>query len=1045
MRQSPTSAADSPTPTAAVPPLTPQTLHTSSIHPAHSSPPPTTASNTHSTQGSSLSLSTTQVRRELRRIKAKKAAGPDGISSRVVRSCADQLCGVMEHLFNLSLRLGRVPQLWKTSCVVPVPKTSRPKDLNSYRPVALTSHLMKTLERLVLAQLRRLVSSSLDPLQFAYQPGIGADDAIIHLLHRSLAHLETAGSTVRIMFFDFSSAFNTILPSVLKDKLENSGVDHHLTTWILDYLTDRPQYVRTQGCVSDRVVCSTGAPQGTVLAPFLFTIYTADFSHNSTQCFLQKFSDDSAIVGLITDGDDKEYRGLTQDFVDWCQLNYLQINASKTKELVVDFRRHKHPPLQPLNIQGMDIEAVDSYRYLGVHLNNKLDWTHNSDALYRKGQSRLYLLRRLRSFGVEGPLLKTFYDSVVASAIFYGVVCWGGSISAGDRKRLNRLIRRASSVLGCPLDPVEVVSDRRMVAKLSSLLDNISHPMHETVTALSSSFSGRLRHPRCGTERFRRPVEDREKRIRDRIFNGPSETPEEHRPIPFAPCSPASSRPHRIRPIGARFRSYRETDTEVAGGVRLVTAFRETPRDSLHPLGGFFGEVQPQRELSSASSSSSDGSSVTSQYSYTPEEFRAIPFVKTPSSPPPFTPCPPSPSRPHRSQIPVRTKNYRETDKEVAGGVRLVTAQHMVWTLDQAIKKIVDAYLPQTSPLPAGAPARVVALTPAGAPAPLPARGAGAPARVVALTPSAAPAPLPARGAGAPARVVALTPAGAPAPLPARGAGAPARVVALTPAGAPAPLPARGAGAPARVVALTPAPAPAPPAQPPGSRKPRRGVKHPPEVDFKGLITGYLVSIDEKLGEELQPVWNPSDTLELSLSLLSQDDWQKKIQGLRYIRTLARHHQDKLTSLNLRKVCLGVTQEIKNNRSCVSCAALDTVGYLCVHLKERMDTEADLTCESLLRVFAGANANPFIQQHAKEALTALVHHCSPSRFITSLERHGLKHKSVLVRAGAALGLLMISEVMGAEKVLSAGQSFTTRFLSAVSVVCLDASSEVRSV
>ncbi|KAL3987642.1 hypothetical protein ACER0C_014757 [Sarotherodon galilaeus] len=108
-----------------------------------------------------------------------------------------------------------------------------------------------------------------------------------------------------------------------------------------------------------------------------------------------------------------------------------------------------------------------------------------------------------RSFGVKCPL-KTFYDSVVASDIFYGVVCWGGNISAGDRKRLTRLIRRASSVLGCPLDPVEVVSDRRMVAKLSSLLDNISHPMQETLTALSSSFSGRLRHPRCGMERFHR-------------------------------------------------------------------------------------------------------------------------------------------------------------------------------------------------------------------------------------------------------------------------------------------------------------------------------------------------------------------------------------------------------------------------------------------------------------------------------------------------------------------------------------------------------------
>ncbi|KAI4895660.1 hypothetical protein NFI96_004663 [Prochilodus magdalenae] len=152
------------------------------------------------------------------------------------------------YIFNLSLRLGRVPQLWKTSGMVLVPKTPHPKDLNSYRPVALTSHLMKTLERLLLVHLRPPVSPAMDPLQFAYQPGIGVEDAIIHLLHRSLSHLENAGSTVRIMFFDFSSAFSTIQPMLLKDKLECTGLDHHLTTWILDYLTNRPQYVRTQFC-----------------------------------------------------------------------------------------------------------------------------------------------------------------------------------------------------------------------------------------------------------------------------------------------------------------------------------------------------------------------------------------------------------------------------------------------------------------------------------------------------------------------------------------------------------------------------------------------------------------------------------------------------------------------------------------------------------------------------------------------------------------------------------------------------------------------------
>ena len=122
-----------------------------------------------------------------------------------------------------------------------MPKTPHPKDFSSYRTVALTSHLIKTLELLVLVHLHPLVSLSSDPLQFAYQHGIGVDDAVIFLQHRALSHLETPGSTVRIMFFDFSSAFNTIQPALLKDKLENTGVDHHLTYWILDYLTERPQ------------------------------------------------------------------------------------------------------------------------------------------------------------------------------------------------------------------------------------------------------------------------------------------------------------------------------------------------------------------------------------------------------------------------------------------------------------------------------------------------------------------------------------------------------------------------------------------------------------------------------------------------------------------------------------------------------------------------------------------------------------------------------------------------------------------------------------
>ena len=121
-----------------------------------------------------------------------------------------------------------------------------------------------------------------------------------------------------------------------------------------------------------------------------------------------------------------------------------------------------------------------------------------------KGQSRLHLLRRLRSFGVQQTLLKTFYDSVVSSVVMYGVVCWGSSITAAEAKKLNNLVKKAGSVLGCSLDPVEVVGDGRMMTKLSSILSNIHHPLHGTVAALLSPLSSRLLHPNCKTERYRR-------------------------------------------------------------------------------------------------------------------------------------------------------------------------------------------------------------------------------------------------------------------------------------------------------------------------------------------------------------------------------------------------------------------------------------------------------------------------------------------------------------------------------------------------------------
>ena len=144
---------------------------------------------------------------------------------------------------------------------------------------------------------------------------ITAHHAVLYLLHRAYSHLEVQGCQVRITFFDFLTAFNTIIPARLKEKLSSMEVPSFMIIWILDYLRDRPQYVRLASSVSDTVVCNTGAPQGTVLAPYLFTLYTADFTYNTETCHVQKYSDDTAVVARVKGGQEGSTGAWLRSFV----------------------------------------------------------------------------------------------------------------------------------------------------------------------------------------------------------------------------------------------------------------------------------------------------------------------------------------------------------------------------------------------------------------------------------------------------------------------------------------------------------------------------------------------------------------------------------------------------------------------------------------------------------------------------------------------------------------------------------------------------------
>ncbi len=372
-----------------------------------------------------ITLSEDEIRRELKRVNIRKAAGHDWISGRVLRSCADQLAGLFTSIFNESLATSVVSTLFKKSVIIPVPKNSKPSCPNDYRPVALTSTVMKVFERLLKNHICSSIPATLDPLQFAYRPNRSTDDAISQVLHLSLTHIDSKnGNYVRLLFIDYSSTFNTIVPTKLAVKLSDLGITSSLCDWIQDFLTARPQVVKVGQFTSNSITLNVGATRGCVLSPLLYSLYTHDCmsSHSSTSII--KFADDTVVLGLINNNDEAAYLDEVERLTSWCQDNCLYLNVSKTKEQIVDFRKRQQRPYTPLRISGTPVERVSSFKYLRVNISEDLTWTTHIHTQVKKARQRLYHLRQLRKFRVSPTILKTLYSGAIESVLTQCISVW---------------------------------------------------------------------------------------------------------------------------------------------------------------------------------------------------------------------------------------------------------------------------------------------------------------------------------------------------------------------------------------------------------------------------------------------------------------------------------------------------------------------------------------------------------------------------------------------------------------------------------------------
>ena len=331
-------------------------------------------------------------------------------------------------------------------------------------------------------------SPSSRPSAICISAGERVEDAVTTLLNIVVGHLENAKAHARVLYLDMSSAFNTLQPHLLFQKMISEfNLESDLALWVLDFLVGRHQQVRVNNTMSSVKVVSTGSPQGCVLSPLLFILYTNDCRSTYSNRYFIKFSDDTALLSLLFN--DETGHG-----------------QQRNKDMCIYFRRD--PPAQTDTvIHDNKVEVVDEYKYIGTTIDNKLRWDRHCTVTYKKCQQRLYCLRKLCSFNVDNTILSMFYKSCIQSVLTFSFIWWFGNVSQKDKNNLQRIVNISSKVTGVTQSTLTALYERLAVNKATKILADDTHILHGEYILLPSS--RRFRTTTCKTNRKRLSASER--------------------------------------------------------------------------------------------------------------------------------------------------------------------------------------------------------------------------------------------------------------------------------------------------------------------------------------------------------------------------------------------------------------------------------------------------------------------------------------------------------------------------------------------------------
>lgn len=442
-----------------------------------------------------------EVESKLSKIDGRKSCGPDELPNWFLREFSVWLAEPLTAIFNASLCEGHVPLEWKLANVVPLPKQNPPRDITSdIRPISLTASLSKVLESFVSRWVLDLIDKKLDRKQFGGLRGKSTTHALIDMIHHWISALDK-GKSVRLLFVDYAKAFDHVDHSTVVRKLINLGVPDFLIRWICSFLTDRQQRVKLRDVFSSWVQLSGSMPQGSLLGPLTFIVLIDDLN---TDCMIHKFVDDTTLSEFTDKGQASQMDVNVTQLLNWSSNNHMNVNFKKTKEMLINTSHCNLP--DKLSVADVEIERVNVFKLLGVHINRSLKWDDHVSAICNKAASRIYFLKQLKRSSVDPDDLYHFYTTVIRPILEYACPVWHSGLTVEHSNRIEAIQKRAFRLIFGSFDYLDFCS-RNGLSTLYERRDLLARQFFQSILNKSSCLNyllpeersdcviGKLRHP----------------------------------------------------------------------------------------------------------------------------------------------------------------------------------------------------------------------------------------------------------------------------------------------------------------------------------------------------------------------------------------------------------------------------------------------------------------------------------------------------------------------------------------------------------------------